>query len=103
MVVFSCSIGQELVVLCLDLFMAGSKTTTDSLTAVLALALHHPEWIKALQKDLNDVVGPEAQPNAEHATQLPRIEAFLAEVMKLLKIHSLYVVIFSQETNQITT
>ncbi|XP_063986988.1 methyl farnesoate epoxidase-like isoform X2 [Diachasmimorpha longicaudata] len=75
---------EELIVLCLDLFMAGAKTTTDSLTAIFALALHHPEWIKALQKDLQDILGPEEQPGPEHAVQLPRIEAFLAEAHRVL-------------------
>ncbi|XP_011299259.1 probable cytochrome P450 303a1 isoform X1 [Fopius arisanus] len=75
---------EELIVLCLDLFMAGSKTTTDSLTAIFALALHHPEWIKSLQNDLQDIVGPDAQPSCEHASQLPRIEAFLAEAHRVL-------------------
>ncbi|XP_034941922.1 methyl farnesoate epoxidase-like [Chelonus insularis] len=75
---------EELIVICLDLFLAGSKTTTDSLTAIFALLLHYPNWMKALQKDIDTVVGSIDSPSQEHMQLLPRVEAFLAEAHRTL-------------------
>ncbi|XP_008549892.1 methyl farnesoate epoxidase-like [Microplitis demolitor] len=74
---------KELIVICLDLFMAGSKTTIDSLTAIFALVFHHPDWMKTLRSDLDTAVG-HSIPTLDHIPVLPRIEAFLSEAMRVL-------------------
>lgn len=70
----------DLVILCLDLFMAGTKTTADSLTAIFALLLHHPDWMQTLKDDIDQIVGRDNSPTLDHMTLLPRVEAFIAEV-----------------------
>ncbi|KAM0736690.1 Methyl farnesoate epoxidase [Formica fusca] len=75
---------ETLLVLCFDLFLAGSKTTIDSLaTAFLFLSLN-PEWLKKLQADLDRVVGRSRAPTEDDLPSLPMIEAFLAETQRYL-------------------
>lgn len=75
-----------LLVLCLDLFLAGSKTTIDTLaTAFLFLSLN-PEWVKKLQSDLDRVVGRSRAPTEDDLPSLPMIEAFLTEVINWYEI-----------------
>ncbi|KAL6430089.1 hypothetical protein ACFW04_007705 [Cataglyphis niger] len=75
---------EMLLVLCLDLFLAGSKTTIDTLaTAFLFLSLN-PEWIKKLQADLDRVVGRSRSPTENDLPSLPMIEAFLTEDTNVL-------------------
>lgn len=72
--------GKDIIVLCLDLFLAGSKTTTDALAIIFAFLAHHPDWQKILHSDLDRVVGRTRDPVLEDAALMPRVEAFLAEV-----------------------
>ncbi|XP_074115598.1 methyl farnesoate epoxidase [Cotesia typhae] len=74
---------KELIVICLDLFLAGSKTTIDSLSGIFALLVHHPGWIKLLKDDLNIVVGNN-MPKIDDIPALPRVEAFLSEALRVL-------------------
>ncbi|XP_050458694.1 methyl farnesoate epoxidase-like isoform X1 [Cataglyphis hispanica] len=75
---------EMLLVLCLDLFLAGSKTTIDTLaTAFLFLSLN-PEWVKKLQADLDRVVGRSRAPTEDDLPSLPMIEAFLTEIQRYL-------------------
>lgn len=68
-------------ILCLDLFLAGSKTTTDTLSTVLLFLSLHTEWIKILQEELDNVVGRSRSPTLEDYSSLPIMESFLAEVI----------------------
>lgn len=73
-------LGEELLILCLDLFLAGSETTSNTLsTAMIYLALN-PEQLPILQQELRRVVGQDRPPSAADRSSLPSIEAFLAEV-----------------------
>ncbi|KAK2574914.1 hypothetical protein KPH14_002605 [Odynerus spinipes] len=75
---------ENLLILCLDLFLAGSQTTTDTLaSAILFLALN-PKWIKILQEELDKQTGRTRPPTLEDSSSLPTIEAFLAEVQRYL-------------------
>ncbi|XP_043461100.1 methyl farnesoate epoxidase-like isoform X1 [Leptopilina heterotoma] len=75
---------EDLLILCLDLFLAGSKTTTDTLAMVFSFLPQHPEWLKILQDDLNEVVGRNRAPRLSDRPLLPRVDAFLAEVQRYL-------------------
>ena len=70
-----------MLVLCLDLFLAGSKTTTDTLTTIFLFLSLHSEWIKVLQDELDNVVGRSRSPTLEDYSSLPLMESFLAEVI----------------------
>lgn len=70
---------------CLDLFMAGSKTTTDTLASAFLFLSLNDEWLKILQTELDRVVGRSRAPTEEDLPYLPMMEAFLAEVFKICK------------------
>lgn len=73
--------GENLLILCMDLFLAGSKTTTDTLASTFVFLALHPEWIKVLQEEMDTVVGRTRSPSMEDYPSLPMMEAFLAEVI----------------------
>ncbi|XP_043248369.1 methyl farnesoate epoxidase-like [Colletes gigas] len=75
---------ENLLVLCLDLFLAGSKTTTDTLATTLLFLSLHSEWIEKLRKELDSVVGRSRSPVLEDYSSLPMMESFLAEVQRFL-------------------
>ncbi|CAD1479939.1 unnamed protein product, partial [Heterotrigona itama] len=80
---------ENLLVLCLDLFLAGSKTTTDTLSTTFLFLSLHSEWIKVLQEELDNVVGRSRSPTLEDYSSLPLMESFLAEdTVILLDFHS---------------
>ncbi|KOX69409.1 hypothetical protein WN51_05572 [Melipona quadrifasciata] len=81
---FNCLKGENLLILCLDLFLAGSKTTTDTLTTIFLFLSLHSEWIKVLQEELDNVVGRSRSPILEDYSSLPLMESFLAEVQRFL-------------------
>ncbi|XP_029164018.1 methyl farnesoate epoxidase-like [Nylanderia fulva] len=75
---------ENLMILCLDLFLAGSKTTTDTLATTFLFLSVHPEWLKLLQIELDGVVGRSRAPVETDLPYLPMTEAFLAEVQRYL-------------------
>lgn len=65
-----------------SLFGAGSDTTASTLcTAFLALVTH-PETLRAAQKELDEVIGPERTPTFEDESSLPYIRALVKEVLR---------------------
>lgn len=56
-----------------DFFGAGTETTSTLLLWALLYLVHHQEWQKNLQEDIDDVVGV-GQPKMEHKERLPRVE-----------------------------
>jgi cytochrome P450 len=56
----------QLVSVCLDLFMAGSETTSSTLGFAVLYMLHHPEVQRRVQDELDSVVGRSSQPTLQH-------------------------------------
>ncbi|XP_066592768.1 methyl farnesoate epoxidase-like [Prorops nasuta] len=75
---------KNLLILCLDLFLAGSKTTTDTLAMTFAFISHNTEWIKILQNEMDRVVGRSRLPCLDDYSFLPMMEAFLNEAQRFL-------------------
>lgn len=67
-------------ILCLDMFLAGLKTTTDTLATLFLFLTLNPDWIKKLQNELDVVVGKDRSPTLNDMDSCPIIEAFLSEV-----------------------
>ncbi|XP_048776299.2 cytochrome P450 2U1-like isoform X3 [Ostrea edulis] len=65
-----------------DFFAAGTETTSTTLRWALLYLIHHQDWQKGLQNDIDDVIG-QGQPKMEHKDKLPRVEAFILEVQRL--------------------
>ncbi|XP_011686917.1 PREDICTED: probable cytochrome P450 305a1 isoform X2 [Wasmannia auropunctata] len=75
---------ENLLILCLDLFLAGSKTTTDTLATTFLFLSLNPKWLRILQTELDGVVGRSRAPTEDDLPSLPLTEAFLAEVQRYL-------------------
>ncbi|XP_072758882.1 methyl farnesoate epoxidase isoform X2 [Anoplolepis gracilipes] len=73
---------ENLLILCLDLFLAGSKTTIDTLGSIFLFLSLHPEWLGVIQAELDSVVGRSRAPTEEDLPLLPITEAFLAEIQR---------------------
>lgn len=73
--------GENLLILCLDMFLAGLKTTSDTLSTLFLFLTLNPGWIKKLQDELDAVVGRNRSPTLDDMDSCPTIEAFLSEVL----------------------
>jgi cytochrome P450 len=68
-----------------DLFDAGIETTSATLRWALLYLIHHQDWQKRLQNDIDDAIG-QGQPQMKHKDRLPRIEAFILEIQRLANL-----------------
>ncbi|XP_035736403.1 cytochrome P450 18a1-like [Vespa mandarinia] len=65
-----------------DLFSAGMETVKTTLEWAVILMLHHPEAAKAVQEELDQVVGRSRMPALEDLPFLPVTEATILEVLR---------------------
>ena len=65
-----------------DLFLAGSETTSTTLTWAILFMLHDPEPWKKARQELDTVVGRSRLPSLEDRTNLPYFEALMSELMR---------------------
>lgn len=56
---------EGLITICLDLFAAGGETTTSSIEFSLMYMVVYPEIQKAVQKEIDTVVGRDRRPTLE--------------------------------------
>ena len=66
----------------LDLFIAGSETTTTSLTWAILFMVLYPDIQAKMQKELDEVVGEDRLPSYEDRSRLPYTEAVMTEVWR---------------------
>lgn len=65
-----------------DLFSAGMETIKTSLQWAVLFMLHHPNVMKAVQEELDQVVGRQRLPKLEDMAYLPVTESTILEVMR---------------------
>nr|AKH03513.1 cytochrome P450 3075B2 [Paracyclopina nana] len=79
--------GEEsLVSTMLDLFLAGTETTSSSLLWSILFLLHHPEVQARVQREIDEVVGVGNQVSLEDRALLPYTNAVLMESMRMATI-----------------
>ncbi|XP_038045431.1 cytochrome P450 2U1-like [Patiria miniata] len=66
-----------------DLFLAGTDTTTNTLMWLLIYMAVHPDVQKAVQKEIDDVIGSDRQPTFEDRNQMPYTNAVLLETLRV--------------------
>ncbi|XP_075210642.1 methyl farnesoate epoxidase-like [Lycorma delicatula] len=76
----------QLVVLLLDMFMAGAETTSSTLSFAVLYMLHYPDVQKHAQSELDITVGKGNQPVMQHLSRLSYIEAIIMEVQRICNI-----------------
>ncbi|XP_063241155.1 methyl farnesoate epoxidase-like [Bacillus rossius redtenbacheri] len=74
---------EGLIVLCMDLFIAGSDTVSNTLEFCLLYMVLYPGVQLAVQREMEDVLGRSIMPSAGDRTRLPYTEAVLTEVMRI--------------------
>lgn len=65
-----------------DLFSAGMETIKTTLEWSVIFMLHNPEAAKAVQEELDQVVGRSRMPSLEDVPYLPVTEATILEVLR---------------------
>ena len=77
--------------LCMDLLLAGTDTSAQTVSWMLLLLANRPEVQAKVHEELDRVVGPDALPTVDDRTRLPYTFACLAESMRYRTIGPLAV------------
>lgn len=64
------------------LFEAGSGTTSAAMMSWVLAMVHHPEWLRKVQVEVDSVCGAERLPNLEDVPRLPVTRAVIKEVLR---------------------
>ncbi|XP_063920154.1 methyl farnesoate epoxidase-like isoform X2 [Zophobas morio] len=76
----------QLMSLCLDLFMAGSETTSNTLSFSVVYMLEFPEIQKKVQEEMDEIVGRNRWPTLQDRLKLKYTEAVLMEIQRRANI-----------------
>nr|ARE68678.1 methyl farnesoate epoxidase [Epicauta chinensis] len=76
----------QLMSLCLDLFMAGSETTSNTLGYSVIYMLQYPEVQKRVQLEMDEIVGRNRWPTLQDRLNLKYTEAVLMEIQRRANI-----------------
>ena len=72
-----------------DLFLAGSETTSTTLTWAALYMVRYPQVQTKVQQELDRVVGQNRHPSVKDKPNLPYTEAVLMEIQRYLDLVSL--------------
>ncbi|XP_058835271.1 methyl farnesoate epoxidase-like [Topomyia yanbarensis] len=78
--------NEQLLCLCLDLFQAGSETTSNTLGFGIAYMLHHPSVVEKIHQELDSVVGRYRLPLLDDRRHLPFTEAVICEIQRISNV-----------------
>lgn len=76
----------QLIMVILDIFIAGSQTTSITIDLALMITLMRPELQVKSQKEIQDVLGVDGTPNYAERSKFPFVEAMLLEVQRFFHI-----------------
>ncbi|CAH1261514.1 CYP2J2 [Branchiostoma lanceolatum] len=66
-----------------DLFLAGTETTSSTLTWALLYMLRHQEVQDKVHREIDSTIGQDVTPSISHRSLLPYTEAVITEVMRI--------------------
>ncbi|XP_055349472.1 cytochrome P450 18a1-like [Paramacrobiotus metropolitanus] len=75
--------SKQLQVSVVNMFVAGTETTSSTLLLGLLRMVENPEVMRRLQAELDEVVGRSGSVGIEHRSHLPFTEATLLEILRL--------------------
>ena len=82
---------EQLLVLFIDLFAAGSETTATTIRWAILYLLHFPNIKLRLQAEIDNVLPDGGMPTLADKSRLPYVEAFILEVLRFADIAPLSV------------
>ncbi|KAF4076709.1 hypothetical protein AMELA_G00218170 [Ameiurus melas] len=91
---------ENLIASVLNLFLAGTETTSTTIRCALMLLIKHPEIQTRMQKEIDTVIGQERSPSLEDRKSLPFTDAVIHEVQRYIDLVPLNVPHYT--THQIT-
>ncbi|XP_060761774.1 cytochrome P450 2C20-like isoform X2 [Neoarius graeffei] len=91
---------ENLVASVLNLFLAGTETTSTTIRYALMLLIKHPEIQTHMQEEIDTVIGQERNPSVEDRKSLPFTDAVIHEVQRYIDLVPLNVPHYT--THQIT-
>lgn len=83
---------EQLLSTCLDLFQAGTETTSNTLSFGLIYLIHNDDVQSKARNELDRVIGRGRLPTLNDRTSLPYIEAVLCEIQRMANVAPLGIV-----------
>ncbi|XP_048738008.1 cytochrome P450 2B5-like [Ostrea edulis] len=74
---------KQLLLIVVDLFVAGTETTSTALRWFAVFMIRNPEVQEKMRKEINDVIGDSRYPSMNDKINLPYTEAVLHEVLRM--------------------
>lgn len=84
--------ADQLLCACLDLFQAGTETTSNSLVFGLIYMVHYPQVARKVCEELERVVGANNLPKLSHRAQLPYTLCVVNEILRFSTVAPLALV-----------
>lgn len=76
----------QLLAICLDMFIAGSETTTNTLDFALLNMVLHPDIQTRVQEQIDSVLSPNEKPSYALKAKLPLVDAILLESQRMYNV-----------------
>ncbi|XVF76292.1 hypothetical protein PTKIN_Ptkin13bG0254700 [Pterospermum kingtungense] len=75
--------NQNIIIVILKMFFAGSETTSSTIEWAMAELLRNPEMMTKAKEELDRIIGPERKVEESDMDQLPYLQAVIKETLRL--------------------